>query len=373
MRKLILISMLLTSVAGSQQSFANNLASPPPTSPEALQGILGSAFKANNGSTMVAKTRRQMQTLTQGEPVGIDSMGALPKPSVATKAPQASAPTTVVMHGSPSGNAAWLLPEMKKNQTADTLPEASMRPYQSVSLKATYAIGGLNKISDTDGNALLSPVPIAHVAPEPNSIKVVKWIDNTKGEHIGFVFNVINPQLTTLQMMVILKGSHPAVSLVFQVRHVHGRVFSLPSSLVGNAPLVTSPIFGEPSAYDSQVIQIMQQVLSHQSLGNTWQYSVRYHPASPYREFRVKRHQRWFNDAYRIDAFNLCSRYNGTLYLRANTFAASNTIAVTLTKNSVNLGECTRLVVLGSNQHHSQSMTTQNNAAFGPGQEMHHA
>lgn len=326
----------------SYESTAIGQATIAPTSPEALQGILGSAFKAEAGKANRKHNVQPLENLTPSVKVGDDNKTP---PADAARTTLPKQPATVVMQGHAVDDASWLLPQMKKNAMASERSIAH-KPYQSLPLKTVYRSMGKNTISDTDGNAILSPVPIAHIAAAPGSIIIDQWIDNANGAHIGVVFNVKGSHRHVVQLMLMTQGSHPAVSLVFHVAHVHGRVFRLPQQLVGIAPLSTSPIFGEPSAYDSQVIRMMQPVLTHQSLGNTWDYTVRYHPPSPYQEFRVKRHQRWLNQRYRIDAFDLCSRYHGILYLRANTFATYHTIAVTLTQNRLALGQCTRLVVL---------------------------
>lgn len=366
----IVIVMLIGALI-AQQGFSTS-ATLQPTSPEALQGILGNAFKASSQSRQVKKTRKQLHMLTQSVPVGEDNMGELPPPLTDKKSVTAAkTPATVVMHGQTTGDGAWLLPHLQKRQQGVASLRTANKPYQSVPLKTIYSITGRNRISDTDGNAILSPVPIVHIAAQPGSIILDKWIDNDKGEHIGVVFNLKNPHLHVVQMMVMTKGSHPAVSLVFTVAHVHGRVFRLPQHLMGVAPLSTSPVFGEPSAYDQEVIHMMQQVLAHQPLGNAWQYTVRYHPPSPYQQFSVKRHQRWVNATYRIDAFELCSRYNGTLYLRANTFAGPRSIAVTVTQNRLTLGECTRLVVLGAAKQVASAIDS-TGGLLGPAKESAH-
>ena len=340
-----------------------------PTSPSALQGVLEAALSPETQQAMLANAEKKI-TLAKHQPTTMATMGTLPAPLPAPPdSPPAVVPTAstapVVKPPSAQGEA-WLLPHLRQTIT----PMARVpKPYRVLPASAVYGQRHGNIISDTDGNALLSRIPITQVAPQPGTVRIVKWIDNTQGQHIGIVFSVIAPKRKTVQMMVMLKGDHPAVSLVFTVSHVHGRVVQLPVSLTGVAPLQTSPVFGQPSVYDARVIALMQQVLSHQPLGNTWDYTVRYHPLSPYHEFRVKRHQRWRNRQYAIDAFVLCSRYARRLSLRASTFANANTIAVTLTHNLVAKGACTRLVIIGQRHHASQKRAV---ARLAPAEEQPH-
>ena len=147
--------------------------------------------------------------------------------------------------------------------------------------------------------------------------------------------------------------------MFFDVTNIPGRVISLPSSLTGTAPLLKDPMFNNKTNnnYDKYITNLMNDIVSGNSLSHAWQYQESATAQNPYNEIAVKRYKHWFNRVYSIKNFELCSQSNETVSLNEKTFASTDTLAITLTKHKLNPHECSRLVVMSRNKIDDSEVT----------------
>lgn len=215
---------------------------------------------------------------------------------------------------------------------------------RTLPINALYKVNSRNYISESGVNAIIAPIKITGFVPEPGVVEYI-WINNAHG--IAFQ---LKKKRKTFQAIVTFESKKAPISVLFDVMNVPGRVIAMTSSVTGTSPLEKDPVNPSTYPYDKNIIDLMSQIVRGGKLDSAWQHEEKNKMESPYQQFSIKHYQHWYNESYSIKIFDLCSRSWRKLQLNEKSFSNDKTMAVTLTRHTLNQNECGQLIVMSSLQ-----------------------
>ncbi len=239
-------------------------------------------------------------------------------------------------------------PVVNNKTDQSDLEKAAKKLPKNVAKRQNYDPSQDNYLSYYDVSVIEFPVAVANVV-QPLGQEV---LFTSLNENKTLAITVNTAFSNTVQLVVGLENGK-TLSMDFELADITGVTYRVSRTLAGANEAETLGAMQESqkesrNSYNDRIIAIKKPLVMGQVPDPSWEkFATDAKDNSPFREFSASDYEAWQRDLLVIEKWELCQRGRSPVNLSESQFVKGKmTLAVTLTKNRLDVGECGILIVL---------------------------